>query len=143
MQLYLHDLSSFTNETPDASGVFPLDEYFDCYWLDSDRFPYILLMDEKPAGFALVRQLAENSYSIAEFFVLRAFRRQGVATKFAHGIFRRHHGHWSVAELEENEPSHAFWRHAISLYTRDQYQEKWSNSQPRGPLQTFDSPTGL
>lgn len=140
MQLYLHDLSPFTNELPDKNGLFSLGKYFGLYWEEHDRFPYILFHNDQPIGFALVREIGLQSHSIAEFFVLKAYRKQGLATKFAHDVFRRHPGDWSVAQLESHVTAQSFWHNTISSYTKGQFTQTWSNSQPCGPKQTFESP---
>ncbi|MGX9417557.1 GNAT family N-acetyltransferase [Vibrio sp. WJH972] len=139
MQLYLHDLSPYTQDNPDQHGLFSLGKYFGLYWEDNDRFPYILIHQEKPVGFALVRRIENDVYSIAEFFVLRSARKQGFATLFSHHLFGIHIGVWQVAELEQNLVSQTFWRKTISSFTKGQFEESWSPSQPVGPMQTFRS----
>lgn len=41
MHLYLHDLSEFTHESPDADGRYEYGAYFDQYWSDPTRHPYL------------------------------------------------------------------------------------------------------
>jgi predicted acetyltransferase len=139
MQLYLHDLSSFTSDVPNENGLFSLGKYFGLYWEEKERYPYILFIDNQAAGFALVREIERSSYSIAEFFVSKPYRKQGIATKFAHDVFDQHLGNWCVAQLEPHTGAQDFWRKAISSYTNNQFSEKWSDSQPKGPMQTFVS----
>lgn len=136
MQLYLHDMSEFTNEAPNESGLY-VSKYLDLYWTDSDRFPYIILENQKPIGFALVRELDLNSFSIAEFFIIKHARSKGYGITAAKEIFNKHDGLWHVAQIEENIPAQRFWRKVISSYTNGDYEEKWSGSSPKGPLQTF------
>lgn len=138
MQLYLHDMSEFTNDIPDENGLY-ISKYLDLYWTDSDRFPYIFLENQKPIGFALVRELNQNSFSIAEFFIIRQARSKGYGLTAAKEIFDKHRGIWSVAQVETNIPAQKFWRKVISSYTGDDYEEKWSESAPKGPLQTFNT----
>ena len=87
MQLYLHDSSEFTGDDASPDGVFTY-RYFDEYWREPDRFPFLIYCGANLAGFVLV-----NSYtvvleqgagsSIAEFFVMRKYRRQGVGRRAA------------------------------------------------------------
>lgn len=137
MQAYRHDLSEFNGDEPDDDGRFSLGSYFEAYWTDDDRFPLKIIEGERPVGFALVRRISPGVHSIAEFFVLRAYRRSGVGRRAAIEIFNKLHGTWHVAQDEGNEPSQTFWRSVISEYTGDNFEEEWSESQPRGPMQVF------
>jgi predicted acetyltransferase len=139
MQLYLYDLSAYTDECVEINGLFDLGNYFEMYWSERDRYPYLCTINDIPVGFALVRQLTKESFAISEFFVLRSFRRQGIATQFAHHIFNLHYGQWQVAEIETNTSSQEFWRKTISTFTGNDFVEEWSDSQPKGPKQVFKS----
>ena len=138
MQQYLHDLSLYTGEVPDSQGQYSNGKYFDLYWSDGHRHPYILEVKEgEVLGFALVRQLDEDTNSIAEFYIQPECRRLGLGRWFAASIFRRHPGRWVVAELESNAPAIAFWRRVVSDTTKGKFSETWSDEQPRGPKQEF------
>lgn len=139
MQNYLHDMSPYTGDISDDKGLYDLGKYFDLYWTDKDRFAYLCLNDDVAIGFALVREIATNQFSIAEFFILSSHRRKGIATQFAHKVFRQHLGSWTVAQLESNKVAQCFWRKAISSYTHGAFSEGWSASQPLGPMQCFDN----
>jgi len=141
MQLYLHDLSVYTGESVGKNGLFDLGRYFNMYWSDQDRYPYLCIINDTPVGFALVRRLTMNSFTVCEFYILRSFRRKGIATQFAHNIFNLHQGQWQVAEIESNTPSQQFWRRTISAFTGNDFLEECSDSQPEGPKQVFNSIT--
>jgi predicted acetyltransferase len=139
MQLYLHDLSHDTGDCVLKNGLFDLGDYFHCYWSDRDRIPYICIIDGITVGFAFVRKVSTGVFSISEFFILRSFRQQGLATQFSHRIFNFHPGTWQVAQLATNKPAQAFWRKTIALFTNNNFDEQWSDSQPKGPQQVFNS----
>ncbi|MGR5144862.1 GNAT family N-acetyltransferase [Photobacterium sp. DNB23_23_1] len=132
-------MSSYTGERPDDKGLYSLGKYFDLYWTDKDRFAYLCLNDNEPVGFALVREITTNKFSIAEFFILSSKRRKGIATRFAQEVFQQHLGGWSVSQLESNKLAQCFWRKVISNYTKGAFSEGWSSSQPLGPKQFFDN----
>jgi predicted acetyltransferase len=78
---------------------------------------------------------------MAEFFILRKYRRQGAGTRAARELFDRFPGRWEVAEIPENAPAIAFWRKVIAGYSRGNYEEVWlDNERWKGPVQTFTSP---
>ena len=139
MQAYGHDLSEFTGEVPDEYGSFGVGSYFDVYWIEEERHPFKILKRGRPAGFALVRQLEDGSYSMAEFFILRSHRKTGLGRKAATKLFDFFAGTWHVAQDESNEPAQKFWRSVINEYTGGEFSETWSDTQPRGPRQTFAS----
>lgn len=141
MQLYLHDMSEFADDTPDTEGKFSLGTYFDLYWSEAGRFPYIAIVEGELIGFALIRQLSPAIHSVAEFFILRSSRQRGLAKEFATGLFNLHKGEWRVAELENNLPAQGFWRSVIDSLTKGDFHEVWSSSDPKGPMQIFDNAT--
>lgn len=120
MQLYLYDLSG-TIGTGGASGVtlgrygvFPYrDPNLNHYFSDPARLPYFIECDRQMAGFALINDWSPSGQPIdralAEFFVLRNFRRQGVGRHAAHLAFTLHAGCWEVAVMNRNAPGLAFW----------------------------------
>jgi predicted acetyltransferase len=137
MQAYGHDLSEFDGSLPDEIGSFGVGAYFEEYWREQTRFPYKIMVDVAVAGFALVREFEPGSHSIAEFFALRPYRRDGVGKHAAWLIFDLFEGEWHIAQDEGNLPAQAFWRGAIGEYTDGNFSEAWSESQPRGPKQVF------
>ena len=54
---------------------------------------------------------------MAEFFVVRRYRRRGIGTFVAHQVWRQISGRWEVRVMETNQSAHLFWAHAISTFT--------------------------
>ncbi|HWD63231.1 MAG TPA: GNAT family N-acetyltransferase [Humibacter sp.] len=109
MQLYLHDFSQFDERELGEDGRFAY-PWLDAYWSDRDRRAYLFRVDDHPAGFALVR--LTDPIEMAEFFVVRKYRRSGVGASAARQVFAHHPGEWSVSEIARNFPAVAFW-HAV------------------------------
>ena len=141
MQLYLHELSQYDQAYPDADGRYNLGPYFDLYWTEPQRFPYLICKQTAPIGFALVREIGNKTYSVAEFFIIRAVRRTGYGAQAAHTLFDRHPGRWQVAQEQENNPAQAFWKSVIATYTNNHFEASWSHSSPKGPMQIFSTRT--
>jgi predicted acetyltransferase len=141
MHLYLYDFSEYTGDDTDEQGRF-IDEYLERYWTEENRYPFQVQVDGKPAGFVLVRDMTGEDgqpvHSIAEFFILKKFRRKRIGQQAAWHIFNQFPGSWHVAEIEENLPAQEFWRQVIGEYTGGAYLEV---RQPdwEGPIQTFQS----
>lgn len=120
MQLYLHDMSEFTADDIGEHGEFDY-RYLDHYWAPDageERHPLFIRADGPIAGFALVRKSAgDDEWQMAEFFVMRRFRRTGVGKRAATMVFQRFPGRWFVHELERNTPAQVFWPRVIDALT--------------------------
>ncbi|RPJ51430.1 MAG: GNAT family N-acetyltransferase [Chloroflexi bacterium] len=141
MHLYLYEFTEYTGEDPDEQGWF-MDEYLPRYWVEPERYPFLVTVDGKWAGFVLVRRLSENgqapvAHSIAEFFILKKYRRNGLGRQVAWQVFDRFPGRWVVEEIRENLPAQAFWRRIISEYTQGNFRET-ARADWDGPVQEFE-----
>lgn len=141
LELCQHDYSEYDGMDVDEHGLFGY-SYLDNYWTEADRHPFLIKVSGKLAGFVLVRTIndAENApvHSIAEFFVLRKYRRQGIGRQTAHQIFDMFSGTWSVAQEKDNLPAQVFWRKIIAEYTDGKYEEEQSADWD-GPIQKFEN----
>ena len=82
---------------------------------------YVALLtrvDGRIGGFVLVSppfaSVLPNEHAIAEFFVLRKYRRTGIGTAAARRCFRRFPGRWEVPVAHYNRPALAFWRSVLT-----------------------------
>ena len=126
IHLYLYDMSEFDNEDVGSHGLFEY-KYLDHYWTEADRHAFFIEVDGHLAGFVLVNRhsiVVENANTIAEFFVMKKYRRKGIGSQVAREVFDRLPGEWEIRELYDNTAAHAFWRSVIGAYTSGQYQER-------------------
>ncbi len=144
MQLYLFEFSRFDDGDVNDEGLFEY-EYFDSYWQDDDRFPFLFYVDTEIAGFVLVNSHSvntekRNTKSIAECFVLPKHRKKSVGKRVAFHVFDMFPGAWQVCEMESNTPAQQFWRKVIAEYTNGNFDEVILDDENwRGPVQTFDN----
>jgi predicted acetyltransferase len=147
-QFYIHDFSEFaapgsTSFEFDAMGRLAAYPYMGSYWTDANRWPLLIRVDGRSAGFALVNTLSHCGETIdrnmAEFFVARKYRRCGVASEAARRVFEMHPGKWEVAVAARNLPAISFWPKAIAgaptvtdIRRREQNDDNW-----RGPIWHF------
>lgn len=126
LQFYIYDFSEFIDIDVEENGEFseyPLSKYF----TEPDHFPYLLSVEGKYAGFVLVRFIQEERksyFSIAEFFIMKKYRRAGIGTFVAQEIFQLHNGSWEVFQMSKNIPAHVFWRKVINDFTGGNYSER-------------------
>jgi predicted acetyltransferase len=98
------------------------------------------------AGFVLVARYnyltrCKDNWVMAEFFIMRKYRHQGVGEYVARYIFDQFPGTWQVGQIYENTPGISFWRNVISRYSQGNFQEySLDNENWHGPVQTFISP---
>ena len=121
VELYQYDFSEFDDADVDRAGAYGY-AFLDRYWIEPERHAFLLRIGGKWAGFALVR--TGNPNDMAEFFVMRKYRRSGVGTTFARDLFTRFPGRWQVRELEANVPAQQFWRRAIPVAFDDAHWER-------------------
>ena len=140
MQLYLYDFSEFMDCDVEDNGLFGEYPYLDDYWISVEhRFPYFIKRDGKNVGFILVRYIDSSDtphFSMAEFFIMKKYRKGGIGRQTAYYLFDSFPGKWEVAEIKENTPAQKFWRKIISEYTNDHYKEIQKRGWD-GPIQTF------
>jgi len=141
--LYIHDLSAFTDEFQlDDQGIWQPD--YLPFWLEGHATAHALLIraEGQPAGFAFVGQKPfpymspARDFCMAEFFILKRWRRHGIGRQAALALFDRFRGRWEVDELEANVPAVCFWRGLIAEYTGGDFVEMPGHG---GPMQWFDN----
>lgn len=121
LELYSHDFSEFQELSLGADGRFGF-KSLPLYWSEPGRYPFLVRMDGKWAGLVFVKRGSEVSgreaiWDMAQFFIVRAYRRRGVGTQTAHEIFKRFPGLWEVRVIPSNVPACRFWARAISSFT--------------------------
>lgn len=135
MQLYIHDLSLYEDETTNFklldNGLYEMSKYIGLYWKEESRHPYILKCNNELAGFVLYRYNENNMNEIAEFFVINKYRRAGAGTFMANSIFEKYKGKWEVRTLLKNERAQNFWRNVINKNTNGKFTEQFINNNSR------------
>ncbi|MFL5307318.1 MAG: GNAT family N-acetyltransferase [Polyangia bacterium] len=143
-QLYAYDWSDVLGLDVADDGRFR-QGHLDVYWRDEGCHAFLLRVDGRPAGFALVCARsrltgADGVFDMAEFFVMRRYRRQGVGRQAACALFDRFKGRWELRQRAEHPAATAFWRAVIAQHTGGKYQERlWDDAQWRGPVQSFST----
>ncbi|WP_437937564.1 GNAT family N-acetyltransferase [Sorangium sp. So ce341] len=123
LELYIHDLSDvFPGLHLGPDGRFGYDK-LPLYWSERERrFAFVIRYDGRVAGFVLATRgspAADNPdvLDVAEFFVLRRYRRSGVGRRAAVLLWQRFPGEWTVRVSEGNAGALAFWRGVVTELT--------------------------
>lgn len=143
-ELYMYDFSEIVPLDVDDAGRFRVPPLAAC-WADARCHPFLIRCDEQLAGFALVQEGSRltgeaSVYDVAEFFVMRRYRRLGVGQHVAGWLFDQFPGKWEVRQRATNPAATAFWRRVIGRLTGDRYEELVLDDERwRGPVQRFTS----
>ena len=134
LELYAHDFSEYDDADVNEHGLYGY-KYLDHYWTEPDRHPFFIVVDGRLAGLVLVNSYCyvvkePDAKSIAEFFVMRKYRRNGVGRAAAIKAFAMFPGTWEVLQHGANAPSYRFWEKVIGEYTEGRYD--------KGPVTTED-----
>lgn len=125
MELYNYEFTVYNNADINEFGYYGY-AHIDDYWNEEERYPYLIRVDGKIAGFALICPYcrfieSKNARSIGEFFIMLKYRRMGIGLRAATEIFDRHQGTWEVCHLRDNLPASRFWKKVIKRYTNGHY----------------------
>jgi len=133
--LYMHDMSETCAVAVGADGRFRY-EKLPLYWSEpKTHFPYVLYVGGRVAGFALATRGSPASddpehLDVAEFFVLRGYRRSGVGRQAAFLLWNRLPGEWVVRVSTANRSGLGFWHGTIEEYTRGAFTETGRSGTP-------------
>jgi predicted acetyltransferase len=144
IDLYAYDFSPLLGLDVGDDGRFAFRELAP-FWTDEWRHAFFVRVGDKLAGFALVEDRSRldgraGVHDMAEFFILRKYRRQGVGAHAARLIFQHFPGRWEVRQRAENADATAFWRRVIDSHTGGKFEDAlWNDAVWQGPVQTFQS----
>jgi predicted acetyltransferase len=120
LELYAYDLSeAFPDVELGPNGRFGYSK-LSLYWSEPERrFAFLIRLGGRVAGFALAVRGSPAAddpevLDVAEFFVLRRYRRAGVGRRAALLLWDRLPGKWTVRVVERNPAGLAFWRATIA-----------------------------
>ncbi|HEV7344702.1 MAG TPA: GNAT family N-acetyltransferase [Devosia sp.] len=113
IQLYLYDMTESMPFPVGDDGRFQYD-FLERFW----RYPYLIKSGTEIAGFALVIDDCpltgrKPCWFMAEFFILKAYRRRGLGKAALQAILARHPGDWHIGVPLANQPAQVFWSSAL------------------------------
>lgn len=126
LELYNYDFSAFSGDDISEYGYFGY-PYIDAYWNEQGRYPFFIRVDGKLAGLVLVRSCSEyvpldEPHNVAEFFVMKKYRRKGVGRSAAMAVFDRVPGGWEISVWDSNMDAKRFWHSVVEEYTAGCYE---------------------
>ena len=128
LELYVHDLSEIFPVALGPEGRFGY-EKLPLYWAEPTvRHAFLIRQGRHVAGFAFATRGSPatddpEDLDVAEFFVLRGYRRSGVGRQAAMALWDSMPGHWVVRVAEANRAGLPFWSEVIRSYTSGDFVE--------------------
>ncbi|HKQ68630.1 MAG TPA: GNAT family N-acetyltransferase [Polyangiaceae bacterium] len=144
VQLYAYDFSEILGLDVGDDGLFHTGDLLAGCWSDPRRHAYVLRTHGCVAGFAIVDERSRltgdfDVVDVAEFFVMRKYRRKGVGAACAATLFDLFPRRWEVRQKSANVAGTAFWRRVIERRTGGRFEEAvFDDERWRGPVQSFD-----
>lgn len=123
-ELYTYEMTDLADFDINDNGYFGYEE-LSLYWEDSNRYPFLVLVNKKLAGFVLVQkgspiEILSDIWDVAEFFIMRKYRKKGIGKFVMQQILRKFKGRWQVRVWDNNKTAHAFWDAVIEDFSRKQ-----------------------
>lgn len=144
MQFYLYDYSDTDKRDINTWGRFEY-EYLDSYFTDDEsRMPFFIKLNDIIVGFVLVNNFSlinedKNIKSIAEFFVMKKYRRIGIGSATLETLFKILPGKWEIKIDKNNEVGLSFWRKKINNITKGKYREDYlEDNRSKGYIESFE-----
>ena len=114
-QLYAHDLSEFVDVQLNSEGLFD-DSVVDNYYSDGQLKPLKIKQQGRIVGFIFCSTGQTVDYVIQEFFILRNYRRQGLARQALKQLLTLYEGTFGFVVLIKNKPAQLFWENILKYY---------------------------
>jgi predicted acetyltransferase len=89
--------------------------YFEQYWLEPTRHPFLIMRSRKRAGFAFVRSIDSGAaHEMSEFYVVPEHRGSGIGRAAVEALLPIFPGQWKIPVQISNRPGIAFWSRVLS-----------------------------
>ena len=120
-ELYTYEMTDLADFDINDNGYYGYSD-LPLYWTTPNRYPYLIWVNNKLAGFVLIQQGSPidndnpDIWDISEFFIMRKFRKKGIGQFVAQSIWDSHPDSWQVRVWENNTTAHQFWNNAIGKF---------------------------
>ena len=126
LEKYEYEFSQYTGDAFNELGLFGYN-YLDYYWVEENRWPYFIKINDKLAGFVLVNDYSlegtSTDFTLSEFFVAYPYRGKGVAEIATRKIFENHVGTWGLLYHPDNVRAKKFWHKVVGDLTDGNYEQ--------------------
>lgn len=126
LKMYCYEWSQYNHLEVDTDGTYAFEEHASTYWTNEGNYAFLISVDGQWAGFVLFDTHdfithTDCDYSMAEFFVMHAYRHYGIGRYVATHLFERFGGAWEIGCHPNNLSSVRFWEKVVGDYTLGDY----------------------
>jgi predicted acetyltransferase len=122
--MFRHEMSEFTRQLPNPDGTYRT-ERLDSAFEKPDWACYVFTDPaDRPAGFAIARDLGSPVQVLTSFFVAKPARRTRVGLQAATAVIAEHPGRWEIAFQDANTAAVRFWRRVAEELAGDDWKEE-------------------
>ncbi|KAF5048112.1 hypothetical protein DSECCO2_453510 [anaerobic digester metagenome] len=131
LKMYCYEWSQYNHLEVDADGTYAFEEHASTYWTNEGYYAFLIAVDEQWAGFVFFDTHdfivhTDCDYSMAEFFVMHAYRHRGIGSYVATYLFETFGGAWEIGRHPKNLSSVHFWDKVVGDYTGGDYEVRLS-----------------
>lgn len=128
---YAHEISQYQDDLPSIHGMMgDIDEDYEPesvmaeWWAHPGKtFPYLISVDERPAGFALVALTplvdGDADQELVDFFLFHPYRGKGIGREAAISVFDSLPGSWQLSVIAAHDSALSFWKAVLSHYAKN------------------------
>ena len=128
---YAHEVSQYQSDLPSIHGMmgdidadYKPETVMAEWWEHPGKaFPYLITVDNRPAGFALVASPplvdGDADKELVEFFLFHPYRNKGIGKRAALQVFDKHRGSWQLSVMNKHSSALGFWKHILAGYAKD------------------------
>ena len=121
-ELYTYEMTDLADFDINDDGYYRYQD-LPLFWNTPNRYPHLVWVNNKLAGFVLIQQgspIDDNLdiWDIAEFFIMRKFRKKGIGQFVAQSVWKTHPGIWQIRVWENNIAAHQFWKNTINGFIK-------------------------
>ena len=118
-QKYLYEMTNYYDDPMDEEGNYHYG-HFDEYFSDPRRKAFFLYNEETLVGFAMLCPYSyinrDTDYTLAEFTIFPAFRKNNYAMEASARILSRYSGRWEIKYNENNTAAKKLWNKVAAPY---------------------------
>ena len=126
-RFYVYDMSEYCGHM--EGWEIPEDGLYECldfksYFKDKNAYPFLIKKNKELVGFVIINNKGSDEttqFNMAQFFILRKFKKMGIGSHIAKICFNKFQGIWEVMVLPENIGAYKFWCKVIGDYTNGNY----------------------
>jgi predicted acetyltransferase len=143
LQLYEYEFSNLTHLEIDENGLF-INEELEKNIHEKSCICFLLRSQYKWAGLSVVNLKSylnddDAVRDIAEFFILKLYRKKKLGYSMAKMLFEQFPGKWEIRQLPHATESRNFWLKVLNRYCPN-YTDQWINHHRwNGYIQTFET----